>query len=187
MSSITGRDAIRTGAKVLFVAVLGLMLVVVVPQVVGADHSYVVVSGSMAPTLSPGDVVLVEETSPAAITAGDIITYERDGTRTTHRVVEVVPREEGPHFRTQGDANEEVDQQLVAPDHLLGRVMVSIPYVGYFLSFARTDAGILTLVILPATLLIASEVWTLIQAARTNETADTEDGDTPPARLSEDD
>lgn len=187
MKSITDRKSVRIGGTILLAAVLGLMIVVAVPQVVGADRSYVVLSGSMEPTLSPGDVVLVEEVPPEAIAVGDVVTYERDGTRTTHRVVEVVPREDGPHFRTQGDANEDVDQRLVTPDQLQGRVTVSIPYVGHFLSFARTDVGIAVLVILPATLLLVSEVWSLVRTVRADEGTDVADGESPSAQPSEDD
>lgn len=162
------------------VAILATMLVVVFPPVVGAEHSYVVVSGSMEPTLSPGDVVLVEDAPPSAVESGDVVTFERDGVRTTHRVVDVVGREGTPHFRTQGDANDAVDQRLVGPEELVGRVAFTIPLVGHFLSFARTDVGILLLVVLPAGLLVLSELWTLgraLAASRSDDSTLASEGD----------
>jgi len=52
---------------VLVLAVVVPFLVYAVPQVVGAEHSYVVLSGSMQPTMNPGDVVVVDDTPASEI------------------------------------------------------------------------------------------------------------------------
>ncbi len=165
------------GLAVLLVLVAVIPFVVyAVPQVVGAEHSYVVLSGSMEPTLSPGDVTIVDAADPATIEQGDVITYLRDGeTRTTtHRVVEVTERDGEPAFRTKGDANEDADQGVVLASQVRGRIMtvgghlVVFPFVGYVIQFANTQTGFALLFVVPLVLLIANEIWNVVSSARRN-------------------
>lgn len=166
-----------------FVVIISAVVVfgvAAVPQVVGAEHSYVVLSDSMKPTFSAGSVVLVNEVPAAEISEGDVITYEASGggagmanvDRVTHRVVEVVNEDGERAFRTKGDANEEPDAQLVRSSSVIGVVIFSIPYIGYVTQFANSSNGLLLLVIVPTALLGLNEIWTLYQAA----TADEEQG-----------
>jgi signal peptidase len=160
----------RTVGLLVLVVTVGLMSVVVAPQLVGADHSYTVVSGSMEPTIHVGDVVLVTDTQAATIEVDDVIVFDRDRSddvRTTHRVVDVVERDDGLFFRTKGDANEDPDAALVPASALVGVVLVSIPYVGYVLMLGATDAGIVAFVVVPAVLLVLSEAWNLLQVGHT--------------------
>ncbi|MFB6071259.1 MAG: signal peptidase I [Halanaeroarchaeum sp.] len=169
---MNGGEAARKAGFVLFVLILIPFVVFAVPQVVGASQSYVVLSSSMAPTINAGDVVIVEDVPPAAIEEGDIITFRPSGggfgsaERVTHRVVEVVQREDGTYFRTKGDAVEEPDPTLVAASNVVGRVVFHIPYLGYVVTFAGTKMGIVSLVIVPAVLLGVSEVYDLVVAVR---------------------
>ncbi|MFC3476874.1 signal peptidase I [Halobacterium litoreum] len=163
------RRALHVVGIVVLVAAAGVTAVVAAPQVVGADESYVVVSGSMRPTLQAGDVVVVSSTAPANVDSGDVVAFDRiagDGKRTTHRVVEVIERDGQRYFRTKGDANEEADRRLVPEDALIGRMAFSIPYVGWAFSFASTDTGTLAFVAVPGVLLVVSELWSLVAAAR---------------------
>lgn len=148
-------------SRVLPVMVLLLVVPFVlfaVPQLAGADESFVVLSGSMEPTLSAGDAVLVRSILPGSVGVGDVITFERgEGPTTTHRVVAVHP--EG--FETKGDANEDVDAGLVPRTALVGKVVLVIPLLGYAIRFAGTPAGIVALVVLPLALLAATEVGTV--------------------------
>ncbi|AFK18202.1 signal peptidase I [Haloferax mediterranei ATCC 33500] len=156
------------------VVLLALVLpfaVTAVPQLVGADQSYTVLTGSMQPAISSGDVIIVRDVPASTIETGDVITYELDSGRSdvqrqTHRVVEVVEREDGRYFRTKGDANEDPDQRLVSADTVVGRVMMTIPYAGHVTLFANTTTGIVVLILVPTVLLIGSEVWMLISAVR---------------------
>ena len=76
---------VRRAASTLLTVVLVLavvpFVVYAVPGVVGASESYVVLSGSMEPTISPGDVIVVEDVDPGDVEEGDVITFRRDGDR----------------------------------------------------------------------------------------------------------
>lgn len=151
------------------VVVLGLVAPFVItgaPAVVGAEESYVVLSGSMAaepePVIKPGDVVIVNSVNADALGEGDIITFDRGGdTPTTHRIVAVEQQDDQRQFVTKGDNNEDADPQPVAPDQVIGRVMFTIPLVGHVVQFANTTLGFATLVGLPIGLLVVSEAWAL--------------------------
>lgn len=176
---VTRRGAFEVVGLVLFVGFLLPFVVFTVPQLAGASGSYVVLSSSMSPSIQAGDVVLVDDVSPSEIKTGDVITFEPpaghaegDAERVTHRVVEVIERDDGLYFRTQGDANEDPDQQLVPAENVVGRVAFTIPKIGYVIQFAASDLGILLFIVVPAVLLMVSEAWTLVAAARSDSSSD---------------
>lgn len=159
------------------VALVVPFVVFAVPQVVGAEHSYVVLSSSMSPTYEAGDGVIVNEVPPEEVSEGDVITFEQPsgmevqaqgGTDlVTHRVVEVVRKDGDLYFRTKGDANEEPDKQLVPAENVVGTVQFGIPYIGYATTFAGSRTAQFALIVVPAVLLVANEIWTLVRAAQT--------------------
>jgi signal peptidase len=158
----------RTAGLLGLVVLVAPFVVFAVPQVAGASHSYVVLSDSMSPTIAAGDVVLVEDAPASAIDRGDVVTYERPGTSgelVTHRVVEVASAGDSLAFRTQGDANEDPDAYSVPAAAIVGRVAFDIPLIGHVIAFANTTVGTVALVVVPAVLLVANELWTLYRAA----------------------
>lgn len=173
------------GAIVLLLAV-GVFVVQAFPGLVGADHALTVKSGSMEPTIRTGAVVFVAEQSPATVEQGNIITFTDDGRNLiTHRVHEVHRADTSVRFITKGDANENVDPEPVyrgdyvgtVPEvhlPLIGTLYLSIPFMGYVLAFANTGLGWLMLVVVPLTLLVFNELWTLYRAMEPVETADDE-------------
>lgn len=177
---IPSRNTIASGVLVVIVlAAVFPFVAFAVPQVVGADHSYVVVSSSMRPTFDAGDVIFVEEVPSESIEVGDVITY-REGTTeviengeidfVTHRVTEVIETGDGRMFQTKGDANDTPDRQAVAPSDVLGEVRFHVPYMGHVIAFATTDMGFLTMVVVPLGLLILGECYDLATAVRRNQT-----------------
>ncbi|MFD1644430.1 signal peptidase I [Haloarchaeobius litoreus] len=161
--------------RVLHVVGLLALLMVVVPFVVyafptaaGADHSFVVLSGSMEPEIAPGDVVIVDERSTESIEEGDVITFVRgEGDKpVTHRVVGVEERGDTTVFTTKGDANEDVDAQPIPAGNVIGEVTVTIPYIGHVIQFAQRPVGFVVLVLLPLGLLGLSEIWTVVRNQR---------------------
>lgn len=158
---------------VLVLAVVVPFLVYAVPQVVGAEHSYVVLSGSMQPVMSPGDAIIVNDVPASEIETGDVISFTQGNAErpTTHRVIEVVEQDGEPAFRTQGDAVDVTDGSLVTPGDLEGKVMsvggylFVIPLVGHVILFASTTEGLVALLVVPLSLLVISEIWDVVAAA----------------------
>jgi signal peptidase len=180
MHTITpDRTAVRTAAVLVVLVLLAPFVVFAVPGLVGASHGYVVLSDSMEPTFGAGDAVLVTETAPEAVEAGDVVTYRRggaSGTLVTHRVHAVVEDGDGLQFRTKGDANEEVDGELVAADELVGVRTHTVPYLGHAILFARSRLGIAALVVVPSLLLAVGEARDLLgryRAGADDATSDT--------------
>lgn len=148
----------------LIVALLAPFAAFAVPEVVGAEASFVVLSGSMAPTVAAGDVVVVDDEDPAAIGTGEIITYKRSGDSlpTTHRVVAVQEQNDERVFVTKGDANEERDPQPVAAENVVGTVTFRLPWIGYVIQFANTALGQVVFLLVPFFLLGLSEIRALV-------------------------
>jgi signal peptidase len=167
----------------ILIAVLVPFVVFAVPQIVGAEHGYVVISSSMSPTMHAGDAVIVNEVPAPAVEEGDIITF-MDGKQAaiahgqagsnliTHRVIAIQHTKQGLAFKTKGDANEEADRGLVPASRLVGRVMFTIPYIGHVIAFASTRLGFIALVAVPLGLLVLGEVYDLARAVQNEREAD---------------
>ncbi|WP_340100082.1 signal peptidase I [Salinibaculum salinum] len=182
---IPWRRIVSVAGVLVLVAIVVPFIIYTVPQVAGGEQSYVVLSGSMEPNIGTGDVIITDGVEPDRIESGDVITYRRSGdTRpTTHRVIEVVDREDGLAFRTQGDANEDPDQQLVPSEEVEGTVMTVggylfvIPFLGYVITFASSQTGIIALLVVPLLLFIISEIWVMVQSAQTESAVKVDDVD----------
>lgn len=115
----------------------------------------VVLSGSMEPTIKTGSIVVVKPEKTYKV--GDIITF-RDSTQpqitVTHRIFEA----SGSAYITKGDANKTADTQERLKQNVLGKVIFSIPFLGYPVSFAKTQTGLIILVIIPSVIIIYSEL-----------------------------
>lgn len=168
---------LHAAGAALLVVVAATFVVVAAPQVVGADHSFVVLSSSMEPAIDAGDVIVVRSVPAERIEDGDVVTFDDGDTRTTHRVVAVEEHGGGPAFRTKGDANEDADLGLVTADELVGEVWFAVPLVGYVVLFAKTWLGVVTLLVVPAVLLVASEIRHLVGLIRGGDDAATDGGE----------
>ena len=73
-------------------------------------------TGSMSPTMEKGDIVLVKIGEPAQ--EEDIITYQKDGTFITHRIVEI----NGDSIIAKGDNNNTLDEGITK-DAIVGKVV----------------------------------------------------------------
>jgi len=96
---------------------------------------FVVSSGSMVPALKVGDVIAIRNGgSIESLKVGDIIVYKYPINMEriiVHRVNDVVHDAEGIGVKTRGDNNPSQDSWTVRPQHYLGTVIFSLPYIGY--------------------------------------------------------
>lgn len=127
----------------------------------GGFRALVVQSGSMEPAIHTKSIVLV---APArSYKHGDVITYKQSGREqvlVTHRVVGMTASQP-TRFTTKGDANEEVDGETIPAKDIVGKVIFTIPLVGGLVSFAQTTVGFMSLVVIPAVLIVYSEIMAI--------------------------
>ncbi|MGJ9373690.1 signal peptidase I [Nesterenkonia sp. CF4.4] len=119
--------------------VLLVLLVLVIPRLLGAVPLAVLTS-SMEPSLPPGTLVVSQPVDPAEVGIGDVITYQPEsGNRTliTHRVISVGYGEAGSTYVLQGDNSGAADDPIVE-DQIMGKVIYSVPFVGYLTSALPT-------------------------------------------------
>ena len=132
-------NAFTTAAFVVALVIVGLMLV---PGLLGLQR-YVIVSGSMEPTIPKGSVVYDEVVPIEELRVGDVITFVPPpefhiSDPVTHRIIEIGVAPDNSDragqmtVRTQGDANDSPDAWTVVFDGpKQPRVVHHIPYVGY--------------------------------------------------------
>ena len=102
---------------------------------------YTVISGSMEPAYSVGDLLYVKEVDPSEIEVGDPITFilNEDLVVATHRVVRIDA--ENQRFYTKGDANQIEDGEPVHFNNVIGVPQFSIPKLGYVSDFIQNPPG----------------------------------------------
>lgn len=125
--------AVLTGVcTVLLVAVLALAVALAVVPRVMSGEALTVLTGSMEPTYSPGDMVV--SAPQERYDVGDVVTFQPvsgDPTLITHRVVAIrLGGPEGTRYVTRGDANG-TDDDPIKPEQIMGEVIYHVPYVGH--------------------------------------------------------
>lgn len=111
------------------IVVVGLAAFVLVAWALGF-RPVVVTSGSMAPLVRTGDIVITRSVDPdTALGDQTVVDFDDPATeeRRLHRIVEVTDA----GYRTKGDANATADPQVVSPERIHGAGLVLAPYIGY--------------------------------------------------------
>ncbi|MEB1808119.1 MAG: signal peptidase I [Bacillaceae bacterium] len=123
----------------------------------------IVLSGSMEPTIPTGSAIFVDDVpDPTQLQVGDVITFispiHENRRIITHRIQEVSTF--GPlEFIAQGDNNQTADPMPIPAENVLGKHSeITIPYIGYVLSFLQSKKGIGLALIIPGLLIIAIEI-----------------------------
>ncbi|MET1060624.1 MAG: signal peptidase I [Nocardioides sp.] len=157
----------RWAVNVLCLVVMGLALAFLLPAAMGLQR-YVIMGGSMEGTYDLGSVVFEESVPVSDLEVGDVITYVPPAdsginTLVTHRIVEI----DGSTFRTQGDANADVDPwtfELNAATQ--NRVTASLPYVGYVFIALGDRSTRMAVIGIPAAIVALASLAELLQALR---------------------
>lgn len=143
-----------TVTTVLVVLVVVFAVFLMGSRLVGLQVFHVV-SPSMEPTYSEGDLLYVKEVDPDSVKVGDPITFvlNEDLVVATHRVVAI--DSENRQFTTKGDANETEDAAPVHFNNLIGVPVFSIPLLGYVSAYIQSPPGMYVAIGLGVVLLAA--------------------------------
>jgi len=141
------------GIALAAIATIGLVVAATGPILLGWN-TYVVVSGSMEPSIPVGSSVVTDKVHWATLKQSDVITFvQRNNDVVTHRIIEVLDDASGPGFKTRGDANKAEDLEIVRPVNILGKVLYNVPLAGYIIFYTNqplTRLGILVVAIIIA-------------------------------------
>jgi len=119
---------------------------------------FTVISGSMEPEYSVGDLIYVKPVDVNTIKVDDPITFimNEDLVVATHRVVEIDA--ENKHFYTKGDANNTIDSSPVHFNNVIGVPQFAIPLMGYVSDFIQNPPGMYITIAVVAILIIVAFV-----------------------------
>ncbi len=109
----------------------------------------VVLSGSMEPALSVGDMLVVAPQESYEVE--DVVVFQTGRSAVVHRIISI--NEEG--VITRGDANNTEDEPI-ALESIKGKVIIVIPFVGYIVNLIKTPIGTIILLGLAVWLLEGS-------------------------------
>lgn len=129
---------------------------------------YTIISPSMTDEIAVYDVVFVVRKDPEEIEIGDIISYYSTNsyfgdTPITHRVVEKFNTNNGISFRTKGDANPVVDNEIVMSKNVIGTVRMIIPQLGRIQFFLASKGGWFIAILVPAAGIIIYDIIKLVK------------------------
>lgn len=140
-----GRGVRRLGAAALnTLAAGGVVCLLAAASGLALDVTPLVVrSGSMSPEIPVGALALARSVPAGDVTEGEVVSVVRpDGTRVTHRVVQVSPvRGDMRRLTLQGDANEAPDADPVVAARV-DRVIASLPGAGRLLELLGSSAAV---------------------------------------------
>jgi signal peptidase len=125
-------------------------------------HVQTVLSGSMRPTLSPGDLAITQGVPMGSLRVGDVIVFTPP--TETQSVIHRIASRQGDVITTKGDANSVADPWHVTLQGATGyRLVFVVPYLGWLIelrSLALVGAGLIVAV------LILLEIWKGVGARR---------------------
>jgi signal peptidase len=140
------------------------------PKILGKEIMSVL-SGSMEPGIKTGSIIAVEPVSPdqqGTFKSGDVITFKSaddPNMLITHRVVSVNDTGSSLEYITKGDNNDSEDPKPIPSGNVVAKYAnFTIPYLGFFLAWVKTKAGIIVVMIVPGVLLIISSIVSLIRS-----------------------
>ncbi len=119
-------------------------------------RSFVVLTGSMEPNIPVGSLIFTQKQE--GYKKGDVIAFSQGDINVTHRIVGIKNNFGRNGYQTKGDANNTPDKTLVNSKDVLGKSIFLVPFIGRLVNFLRTPQGFVLLIIIPAILIIISEV-----------------------------
>src|SRR5438105_3078876 len=158
--------AITVASSILLSSVVLLILVGIVGMVLGAWRFTVIDTGSMRPTLNPGDVAVLTSEQPAALKTGQIVAFHpphQPHLTVMHRVVSIERRGNATIIETKGDANNAKDQWRA---HIIGNTVwheaLKVPVVGYLAVWSEqrpVRLGVLIAIVVLAVSILLGSIW----------------------------
>ncbi|WP_100333263.1 signal peptidase I [Bacillus alkalisoli] len=140
---INVKKVILIGLTALLICILSLFSFLFMT---GKLNVAIVLSDSMKPTISAGDLLISKSSKEKSINIGDIVTFEDNtGVTVTHRVVDI----KNDSVMTKGDAVAYHNTELVDSSSIKSTYVAHVPYLGYVISWIASPWGFIIFYIVP--------------------------------------
>ena len=120
--------------------VISFILVLISPALLTAYFGlsvHTIISGSMKPTMKPGDEIIADVVPASQVHVGDVVLYlnPESWAMTAHRVIKKTQDGQGVKLTMKGDANPVADPEVgFAAVQPIRKVIYTVPRVGYVLN-----------------------------------------------------
>lgn len=109
-------------------------------------NGFIVISGSMIPTLDINDLVVSMKVKQEELKEGDIISFVQENQVITHRINKIIEENGEICYETKGDNNNTIDDNLVKYEDIMGKYIFKIPKIGYIVRNLQTQIGIIIVI-----------------------------------------
>lgn len=110
--------------------------------------SFVIVSGSMEPTIMTGDAILVKEVPQNEIKVNDIISFSQGEMNVTHRVIEIIEENGIKKYKTKGDNNNTEDKEKITYEQIEGKYQFKINQFGIITEILKSKITLIILILM---------------------------------------
>lgn len=188
-ASSNGRvRTVRVVARLVDVALVAVVVVGLSTAVFGrvlpllGHPVYVVAGPSMEPAISLGSAIILDQVPSTALAVGDVVSLRSGAGRAifTHRIIRLADRDGERWLETQGDANDAPDPSITPATSVIGKVVWSVPLLGYLIALLSTVQGLVLLLSTGALLLVLGG-WLDGVAAESRRIAPAQDPDAQPS------
>lgn len=114
--------------------VLIIILMISIVMLISCQFRYgalVIATESMTGELNKGDVAVYEQYNGQIIKTGQVIVYNRDGTKVVHRVAKIENVNGVNRYYTKGDIYDDYDVGYRTDSDIIGLAKIGIPFVGF--------------------------------------------------------
>lgn len=150
----TDKRASKIIGAVIYSVIIAVLLVIVaysiavkVLNITPMFSYYTILSNSMNPTASKGDMVFVINTDFNSLQQGDIITFltdiNLDGNKetVTHYFADYNTIDGKTYIQTHRENSAALDSWLISPEELIGKTVLILPKMGKYSEFLRSPIG----------------------------------------------
>ena len=113
-------------------------------------RAYIITSDSMEPSIKHGDVVIVKKSKEENLQTGDVITFEQNQELITHRIqkIEEDQTTNEKTYITKGDNNNIEDSENIKFSAIIGKCILTIPYLGNIISVLENKLIVLIIILI---------------------------------------
>lgn len=114
--------------------------------------SFIIVSGSMEPTIKKGDAIFVKEVPEEEIRINDIISFtittNESQTNVTHRVIGITEENGKKKYITKGDNNNTQDKERITYQQIEGKYQFKMNQFGVITNILKNKITLIVLILI---------------------------------------